>query len=44
MKTLIGERGLAGCVDLVYIDPPFATNTTFSVSAGRANTVSRARG
>lgn len=43
MKHLIGQYGLAGTVDLVYIDPPFATNTTFSVSAGRSSTISRAK-
>ena len=43
MQKLITEHGLKGGVDLIYIDPPFATNTTFSVSAGRASTISRAR-
>lgn len=43
MQKLITEHGLRGSVDLVYIDPPFATNTTFSVSAGRGSTISRAR-
>ena len=30
-----------GAVDLVYIDPPFATNTDFTVSGQRRQTVSR---
>lgn len=28
-------------IDLVYIDPPYNTNQIFSVSTGRANTISR---
>ena len=44
MNGLLKEQGLAGRVDLIYIDPPFATNATFNVGAGRANTISRARG
>ena len=31
------------CVDLVYIDPPFNTNQTFSVSNGRCSSISRAK-
>ena len=34
----IAERGIE--VDLVYIDPPFATNTEFLMDEERANTVS----
>lgn len=44
MEELIGTYGLKGSIDLVYIDPPFATNDIFSVSAGRASTISRAKG
>lgn len=29
-----------GAVDLIYIDPPFATNNTFTMSEGRAATIS----
>lgn len=36
-------RGFRAAVDLIYIDPPFATNTVFSVSGDRASTVSRSR-
>ena len=43
MKYLINERNLAGKVDLVYIDPPFATNNSFVVSSGRASTISQSR-
>lgn len=31
------------CVDLIYIDPPFNTNQTFSVSEGRCSAISRAK-
>lgn len=42
MKTLIEDYNLAGKVDLVYIDPPFATNGHFKISEDRANTISKA--
>lgn len=38
LKTLLDEY--AGKVDLVYIDPPFATNGSFKISDSRANTIS----
>lgn len=40
LKKLITEYNLAGKIDLVYIDPPFATNNTFTITDGRANTIS----
>ncbi|MCK9616816.1 MAG: site-specific DNA-methyltransferase [Lentimicrobiaceae bacterium] len=40
LKQLITRYNLAGKIDLVYIDPPFATNNTFTISEGRANTIS----
>lgn len=40
LKHLIMNRGLIGKVDLIYIDPPFATNNTFTIKDGRANTIS----
>ncbi|MGH9946439.1 MAG: site-specific DNA-methyltransferase [Pyrinomonadaceae bacterium] len=40
LKQLIDSHGLKGKIDLVYIDPPFATNNTFTVGNGRANTIS----
>ncbi len=40
MRTLIEDYALAGKVDLVYIDPPFATNALFKISEDRANTIS----
>lgn len=40
MKKLITEHNLAGKIDLIYIDPPFATNNVFTISDDRANTIS----
>ena len=40
LKQLITKFDLSGKIDLVYIDPPFATNNTFTISEGRANTIS----
>lgn len=38
LKTLLDKH--AGKVELVYIDPPFATNGHFKISDDRANTIS----
>ncbi|KAF0133852.1 MAG: DNA methylase N-4/N-6 domain-containing protein [Candidatus Saganbacteria bacterium] len=38
LKTLLDEY--AGKVDLIYIDPPFATNGYFKIGEDRANTIS----
>lgn len=43
MRRLAGERGLAGKIDLIYTDPPFATNSDFTITDGRASTVSNSR-
>tara|TARA_Y100000310_G_scaffold288684_2_gene314558 strand:- start:6035 stop:7093 length:1059 start_codon:yes stop_codon:yes gene_type:complete len=40
MKDLIDKYELKGSVDLVYIDPPFATNIDFRISDDRASTIS----
>jgi adenine-specific DNA-methyltransferase len=40
LRHLIDVCNLRGAVDLVYIDPPFATNNIFTVSHGRASTIS----
>lgn len=40
LKQLVTNHNLKGQVDLIYIDPPFATNNTFTISEGRANTIS----
>ena len=40
LKNLIEKQGLAGKIDLIYIDPPFATNNTFTFSEERTSTIS----
>jgi adenine-specific DNA-methyltransferase len=40
LKYLVTNQNLKGQVDLIYIDPPFATNNTFTITDGRANTIS----
>lgn len=43
MEYLLNERGLRGKVDLVYIDPPFATGGIFTITDGRASTISNSK-
>ncbi len=43
LSFLLHEKGLKGKIDLVYIDPPFATGTNFTVSDNRFSTVSSSR-
>ena len=38
LRTLLDDY--CGAVDLIYIDPPFATNAKFRIGADRANTIS----
>jgi adenine-specific DNA-methyltransferase len=40
LKQLVTHYNLKGKVDLIYIDPPFATNNTFTITNGRASTIS----
>lgn len=40
MHYLLNERHLAGRIDLIYTDPPFATNADFTITDGRASTIS----
>ena len=42
LKFLLDDY--AGKIDLVYIDPPFATNGLFKISEERANTISSSNG
>lgn len=37
------DNGYAGKIDLVYIDPPFATGGNFTITEGRASTISNSR-
>ena len=43
LHYLLDNMHMEGKVDLVYIDPPFATGSDFVVSDGRASTISSAR-
>ncbi len=40
---LLNEKNLKAKIDLVYIDPPFATNANFTISGGRAATISNSK-
>ena len=40
MKILLQDYNMAGKIDLVYIDPPFATNNIFKFSEKRTSTIS----
>lgn len=40
LQYLLDEKKLKGCIDLVYIDPPFATGNRFTVGDSRSNTIS----
>lgn len=43
LNYLLNDKNLTGKIDLVYIDPPFATGGDFRISDGRASTVSNSR-
>lgn len=43
LKWLLEFKNLRGGVDLVYIDPPFATNSNFFVTESRASTISNSK-
>jgi adenine-specific DNA-methyltransferase len=43
LKNLIEKQCLLGKIDLIYIDPPFATNNTFTFSDERTSTISNER-
>ncbi len=43
LNYLLKEKKLKGKIDLVYIDPPFATGGSFTIMNGRASTISNAR-
>jgi len=36
LRYLLEKRELKGKIDLVYIDPPFATGGNFTITDGRA--------
>ena len=37
------SNGFAGKIDLVYIDPPYATGGSFTITNGRASTISNSK-
>ncbi|MCD4830731.1 MAG: site-specific DNA-methyltransferase [Anaerohalosphaeraceae bacterium] len=43
LNYLLENRGLENKIDLVYIDPPFATGGNFTITDGRASTISNSR-
>ncbi len=43
LRHLIRDPSVQGSVELVYIDPPFSTNTVFRIGQSRANTISSSR-
>ena len=43
LNYLLRERNMQGKIDLVYIDPPFATGSNFTITEDRASTVSNSR-
>ncbi len=43
LNYLLNERNLRGKIDLVYIDPPFATGIDFTITNGRATTISNSK-
>ena len=44
LKSLLEDYDLGGKVDLIYIDPPFATNGHFKIGEERANSISSSKG
>ena len=43
LNYLLANKKLKGKVDLVYIDPPFATGGNFTITNGRATTISNSK-
>ena len=43
LEYLLRNANLGGRIDLVYIDPPFATNGNFTITDEKASTISSAR-
>jgi len=41
LKYLLGAQNLGSKIDLIYIDPPFATGKNFSIGENRANSISK---
>ena len=43
IELLLNDKRLRGKIDLIYIDPPFATNSNFTITEGRATTISNSK-
>ena len=43
LKTLLEDFNLEGKIDLIYIDPPFATNNYFTIGDKRVSTISNSK-
>ena len=43
LNCLLDDDNFKGKIDLCYIDPPFATNINFTITNGRASTISNSR-
>ncbi len=43
MKALLEKHNLRSKIDLVYIDPPFATQNSFTIGKDRVSTISRSK-
>ena len=43
LSYLLDTVSLKGKIDLIYIDPPFSTNADFTITDGRATTISNSR-
>lgn len=43
LKYILNDDAFKGKIDLCYIDPPFATNGNFTITNGRASTISNSR-
>ena len=43
LKSLLEDYNLKGKIDLVYIDPPFATNNHFTIGDDRVSTISNGK-
>ncbi len=43
LKSLLDDSSLKGKIDLIYIDPPFATNNHFTIGEDRVSTISNGK-
>lgn len=43
VEFLLKDKSLSGKIDLIYIDPPFATDGNFTITNGRASTISNSK-